>query len=79
MPRGLYMRKRIASEVVALLLLIAMVGVKCSRNVIANPNTITVPSPGYETIQKAINAANIGDIIMVDADKGEIKCDVTYY
>lgn len=61
------MRKRIASEAIASLLLIAMVGAKCSRNVIANPNTITVPSPGYETIQKAINAANIGDIIMVDA------------
>jgi parallel beta-helix repeat protein len=44
-----------------------MIGVKCSKVVVATPNTIIVPSPGFETIQEAINAANPGDIIKVSA------------
>ncbi|MDH5770479.1 MAG: right-handed parallel beta-helix repeat-containing protein [Candidatus Bathyarchaeota archaeon] len=59
------MLKRIASGTIASLLLIAMIGAKCSGNVITDARTITVPSSGYETIQEAINAANPSDIINV--------------
>jgi parallel beta-helix repeat protein len=45
--------------------LIAIIGIKSSKVAVATPSTIIVPSPGYETIQKAINAANSGDIIRV--------------
>lgn len=61
------MLKRITSGTIALLLLIALIGARCSGNKIADANIIIVPSSGYETIQKAINAASPGDIISVKA------------
>jgi len=61
------MLKRIASGTIASLLLIALIEARCSRNMIADARTITVPSSGYETIQQAINAASPGDIISVKA------------
>jgi parallel beta-helix repeat protein len=42
-----------------------MIGVKYGNIVTATPGTILVPSSGYNTIQKAINAANPGDVIKV--------------
>jgi len=61
------MLKRVVFKAMVLMLLIAMIGAKYHRSVMANPVIITVPSIGYETIQKAINTANPGDIIMVTA------------
>jgi len=48
-----------------IIIMIVMVGAKCNKDVVATPSTIVVPSPGYETIQKAINAANSGEVIRV--------------
>lgn len=62
------MHKKIIFKAVHLMLLIIIVvGMECNRVVVATPGTIVVPSPGYETIQKAINAANPGDAIRVTA------------
>jgi len=63
---GLHMLK-IAFKAVTLMLLIVIIEAKCNRSIMANPVTITVPSSGYETIQKAVNAASLGDTIMVAA------------
>jgi len=54
-------------KALTLILLIVVIGTKCDRSAVATPATIVVPSQGYETIQKAINAANLGDIIRVTA------------
>jgi parallel beta-helix repeat protein len=59
------MLKKLIFKAVALMLLIVVIGTKCNNVVAANPGTIVVPSPEYETIQKAINAANPGDVIEV--------------
>lgn len=61
------MLKRIVFKPIVLMLLIIIIGAKCNRSVMANPVVVTVPSLGYKTIQKAINAANPGDIIRVTA------------
>jgi parallel beta-helix repeat protein len=61
------MPKKIVFEAAALILLMVVIEAKCNRSIMANPATITVPSPGYETIQKAVNAANPRDTIMVTA------------
>lgn len=58
------MPNKIAFKVVALTLLIVAILVNYGKIVMATPGTINVPSE-YETIQKAINAANPGDIIRV--------------
>jgi parallel beta-helix repeat protein len=59
------MPNKIAFKVVALILLIVVIGIKYGKIVMATPRTIVVPSSGYETVQKAINAANPGDLIRV--------------
>jgi len=59
------MPRKIIFKAVALMLLIVVIGTKCNNVVAANPGTIVVPSPEYETIQKAINAASPGDVIEV--------------
>lgn len=59
------MLRKIIFKAAVLMLLIVVVGTICNRVVVAIPGTIRVPSSGYETIQKAINAANPGDIIKV--------------
>jgi parallel beta-helix repeat protein len=53
--------------VTLIIIMIVMVGAKCNKDVVATPSAIVVPSPGYETIQKAINAANPGEVIRVTA------------
>jgi parallel beta-helix repeat protein len=59
------MPRKIIFKAVALMLLAVVIGTKCNNVVAANPGTIVVPSPEYETIQKAINAASPGDVIEV--------------
>jgi len=59
------MLKKLIFKAVALMLLAVVIGTKCNNVVAANPGTIVVPSPEYETIQKAINAASPGDVIEV--------------
>jgi hypothetical protein len=61
------MLKKTAFKAVTLMLLIVIVGAKCNRRIIVNPVTITVPSTGNETIQKAVSAASLGDTITVAA------------
>lgn len=61
------MLRGIIFKAVTLMLLIVVFGAKCNRHAAATPGTIVVPSLGCETIQKAINTANPGDIIMVTA------------
>jgi parallel beta-helix repeat protein len=61
------MPRRIIFETIILMLLIVTIGIKYNKVAAATPGTIVVPSPGYETIQKAINAANFGDVIRVSA------------
>ena len=58
------MSNKIAFKVVVLTLLIVAIGIKYDKIVTATPSTIIV-SPGSGAIQKAINAANPGDIIKV--------------
>jgi parallel beta-helix repeat protein len=58
------MPRKIIFKVVALILLAVAIRMKCNTVVLANPSTILVPSQ-YYTIQKAINAANPGDVIKV--------------
>jgi parallel beta-helix repeat protein len=69
------MVNKVLFEAVALTLLILtigmIIGVRYVRVVNASPGTIVVPSPGYETIQAAINAASSGEVIEVT--------DGTYY
>jgi parallel beta-helix repeat protein len=60
------MSSKVSFKVVVLTLLIVAIGIKYGKIVTATPGTIVVPSIGYETIQKAINAANPGDIIKVN-------------
>jgi parallel beta-helix repeat protein len=59
------MLRKIIFKAAALMLLAVVIGTKFSIVVVATPDIIVVPSPGYETIQKAINAANPGNIIKV--------------
>jgi len=59
------MHTKSISKVVFLTLLIAIIGVKSSRVVVADPNEIYV-YPG-DSIQAVINAANPGDVIRVAA------------
>jgi len=50
-----------------LLIVVAVIAVKCNSSVMATPGTIMVPSLGYETIQKAVNPANPRDIMKVSS------------
>jgi len=59
------MLKRVVFRTIVLILLITIIRARYNISVLANPKTITVPSPGYETIQKAIDAASPEDVIMV--------------
>jgi parallel beta-helix repeat protein len=61
------MLRKIIFKVVALILLAVVIRMKCNTVVLANPSTLLVPSQ-YDTIQKAINAANPGDVIKVTHD-----------
>jgi parallel beta-helix repeat protein len=60
------MSNKVALKAIVLTLLIVAIGIKYGKIVTATPGTIVVPSIGYETIQKAINTANPGDIIKVN-------------
>jgi hypothetical protein len=60
-------REGFFKAVTLIIIMIVMVGAKCNKDVVATPSAIVVPSSGYETIQKAINAANPGEVIRVTA------------
>jgi len=60
-------REGFFKAVTLIIIMIVMVGAKCNKDVVATPSAIVVPSLGYETIQKAINAASPGEVIRVTA------------
>lgn len=61
------MPKCAISKAIILIILAILMGIKTNNYIMAAPETIVVPSPRCDTIQKAINLANVGDIIMVSS------------